>query len=126
MTRLRLTTEARRFAVGYDPDLSTYYAEVAPPGPIDPDEGLVTVRGRGPRDVPEVPALTAELNTEGVVLTDEQLRSVAADQSGPRTPFAAFLAAMMPPKATGGNVPPTRSQAGVGHLPNSGPGLGSR
>ena len=92
LTRLRHTAGNVRFAVGYDPDLATYYLEAAPPGtpvdPDDPDEGLVTLRGRTPRDLPDMSALVAALTRYGLHLPAEHLRALAAaaERSAVTTP----------------------------------------
>jgi len=90
VTRLRLTTATQRLVVGYDADLSTYYVETCPatsgPEPNDdPDEGLAAVRGRLPHDLPDLPALLAQLRTHGVSLTPVQSAALqrAAPHAGP-------------------------------------------
>ena len=130
LTRLRLTANGARLAVGYDPDLATYYLETAPPGtlvdPADPDEGLVTVRGRVPRDLPNVTALITALDAHNIILPAEDLRALAAatGRSPVRTPRP--RSSSLPPPNRDKSAPHALSHPGFGGRPPRGSGAGRR
>ena len=94
MTRLRLDTADGRVVVGYDPDLATYYLETGEPpnlttGEDDPDEGLVTVRGRFDSDLPDLDALRSVLNSHRIALTPSDaaaLRNARQEAQGMPVP----------------------------------------
>lgn len=76
MTRLEHRNGDERVVVGYDPDLATYYLETGPQ-PVDaddPDEGLVTVRGRTEGDLPDLDALVHAMRLHGVTLDPAERR----------------------------------------------------
>jgi hypothetical protein len=86
VTRLRLTNATQRLVVGHDAEMATYYIETGPATSAsepeeDPDEGLIAVRGRLPHDLPDLPALLAELHTRGVTLSPTH--SAALQRPGP-------------------------------------------
>ena len=76
MTRLERGDAEKRVVVGYDPDLATYYVETGRPplDPDDPDEGLVTVRGRTEADLPDLDALLHTARLHGVALDPAEHR----------------------------------------------------
>ena len=92
MTRLRLDTADGRVVVGYDPDLATYYLETGQPMALaaaenDPDEGLVTVRGRVDSDLPDLDALRSVLESYRIALAPSDAAALAdACQEAQRMP----------------------------------------
>ena len=92
MTRLERSDGEKRVVVGYDQDLATYYVEAGPPSldPDDPDEGLVTVRGRAEADLPDLDALLHAVRLHGVTLEPaDQRRLVETADCLRRTTSAA-------------------------------------
>lgn len=108
MTRLRLTTPTGRAAVGYDPDLTTYYLELGPPatgteGAADPDEGLIAFRGRIPDDLPHLVELLAELNRRAIALTPAQHQQLVA--AAPASQVIQSRRYRMPPRRSARDRP---------------------
>ena len=130
LTRLPLTIGETRVAVGYDADLATYYVEAAPAGvpadPDDPDEGLVTIRGRVPRDLPNLATLTATLGARGIMLTEDQMCLLAAAMSGSSARAPRRRSSTLRTPNVERLAPRLLSRPGLGGRPPGGSGAGRR